>query len=285
MRWAGKWIRSTRAPQHLRTAAVQINRWMLSTIGHPPQPVAREERSLQIFDDEKQLARLANGPLFDTERLTLEHLACDPPLGGLHIARLAAHGPILVLENKSTFDSAWRALRTTEDPAYAAVIFGGGDAASALVPDLLHLEQLVTVRATRFDYAGDVDIAGIQAAAAFAQAGRAAGLAVTMAEPLWHAVAIAEPTGDDLTADATHAPAAREAARALNLPSSVIDRLDDGRRVPQERVDRVKLVIYRGGLKAKLGGSRGPGSEDVDLWFSRAGGRCGLAPPVVPTAC
>jgi hypothetical protein len=242
MRWAAHWIRTSRPPQHLRTAAVQINRWLLSTIGRPSHSIAREERSLHIFDDEKQLARLTSGALFEPDRLTLHHLACDPPLGGLRIARLASRGPVLVLENKSTFDSAWRALRTSANPAYAAVVFGGGDAASALIPDLLHLEQLVDIRVTRFDYAGDIDIAGIQAAAAFAHAGHAAGLAIAMAQPLWHAVATAEPTGDDLTADPSHAPAAREAAHALHLPRSVVARLDAGQRVPQERVDRVTFA-------------------------------------------
>jgi hypothetical protein len=46
-----------------------------------------------------------------------------------------------------------------------------------------------------FDYAGDVDIAGIEAAAAFADAVSAAGLTAAMANCLWDAVARADPTG------------------------------------------------------------------------------------------
>lgn len=241
MSWAAGWIRTSRPPGHLRLAAAQINRWLLGTIGTQPARVARDERSLHIFDEEKRLAQLTTGPLFVAGRLCLNALHCDAPMGGLRIARLASTGPVLVLENKSTFDSAWRALRSTATPPYAAVVFGGGDAAASLVGDLAELDSLIGVRPTCVYYAGDVDVAGIEAMAAFADAGRAAGLTIEPALPLWHAVAQATPTGDDLTADATRVEPAILSARNLGLPEAVLTRLRSRQRVPQERIDRTAL--------------------------------------------
>lgn len=149
---------------------------------------------------------------------------------------------MLVVENKSTFDSAWRALRAAGNPGYAAVIFGGGDAAAALLYDLHQMPATLGVVPESFDYAGDVDIAGVEAAAAFADAVTSAGLTAAMADCLWDAVARADPTGDDITATPGRSDQARETARRLGLPSSVTARLDEGIRVPQERIDRVALA-------------------------------------------
>jgi hypothetical protein len=86
--WAPAWIRASRPPQRLRNAAVQVNRWLLATTGTNPPRVAREERSLHIFNDEKHLAALTGTALFSGARLTLDALACDAPLGALRIATL-----------------------------------------------------------------------------------------------------------------------------------------------------------------------------------------------------
>ena len=241
MDWVPGWIRSSHPPQALRIAAAQINRWILATTGTPPPRVAREERSLHIFDDEKRLATLVDSALFDAERLTLDYLACDAPLGALRAARLSAKGPVLVVENKSTFDSAWRALRVADESGYAAVIFGSGDAAPTLVNDLGALEALLGVTATCLEYAGDVDIAGIEAAGLFAQAGRRAGLTVLMATALWDAVALAEPTGEDLTGTPERIPSTLRTLAELKLPDSVRTRIEQRLRVPQERIDRTAL--------------------------------------------
>jgi hypothetical protein len=240
MGWAGSWIRTANPPQRLRLAAAQINQWLLGTIGRPTTWAAREERSLQIFDDEKRLARL--GALFHPSRLRPEDLYFDIPAGEIRIARLAEEGPVLVVENRSTFDSAWRALRPMAAPPYAAVIFGAGDSASTLIRDLLMLEQLVGIHPTMTDYAGDVDIAGIEAAAAFVNAADVAGLPARMAGALWHAVARSRPTGDDLTADPSRRPQAIELASRLGLPDSVHQRIRAGVRVPQERIDRAAFA-------------------------------------------
>jgi hypothetical protein len=240
--WVAAWIKANRPPQRLRSAAVQVNRWLLATMGTNPPRVAREERSLHIFNNEKRLAALSTSALFNEGRLTLDTVFCDPPLGALRIAVLRPRGRVLVVENKSTFDSLWRALHAASDPGYAAVIFGEGDAAAALIHDLRELPATLGVIPASFDYAGDVDIAGIEGAAAFADAVTTVGLTAAMADRLWDAVARADPTGEDITATPSRSGQAKEIARRLGLPSSVTARLTEGLRVPQERIDRVALA-------------------------------------------
>ena len=240
-RWTPHWMRTAHPPAGLREAAVEINQWLQGTLGTAPARVAREERSLHIFGDEKRLARLADGALFGPDRLTLHDLACDAPAGHLRVARLAAHGPILVVENQSTFDSAWKAQRACATPPYAAIVFGSGDAVSALVKDLTVLNDLIGVRPTTCFYAGDVDIAGVEAAQLFTSKASAAGLETAMAASLWDAVARAEPTGEDTTADPSRSAEATATATSLRLPATVLQRLHERVRVPQERVDRTAL--------------------------------------------
>ncbi|MGW6739368.1 hypothetical protein ACWGDX_01275 [Streptomyces sp. NPDC055025] len=241
MQWAPAWIRTSHPPTHLRLDAVRLNRWFLATTGQPRPVIAREERSLQIYNDEKRLTALAASPLFNPGRLSLEDLACQAPTGALRIAVLHSSGPLLVVENRATFDSAWHVLRPVSPAPYAAVIFGGGDAASALVTDLTRLHDLTSIHPGRIDYAGDVDIAGIEAAHQFVTAARAAGLTAGISHPLWQAVARAQPVGPDMTAEPVRAQKAQSLARFLGMPAEVIDRLELGVRVPQERIDRQTL--------------------------------------------
>jgi hypothetical protein len=240
--WAPQWMRASKPPAALRVAAVEINRWLQRTLGAAPGWVAREERSLHIFGDEKRLAHLTDGALFASGRLTLSDLACDAPVGHLRIARFAATGPVLVLENKATFDSAWRGLRASSERSYAALLFGSGDAVGALVHDLTKLDELVGVRPTTCFYAGDVDVAGIEAADLFTTRAKIAGLNPAMAQPLWEAVARAEPTGEDTTADPSRTDGAVAAAESLGLPEAVLQRLRARVRVPQERIDRLAMA-------------------------------------------
>lgn len=244
--WAGSWIRSARPPQRLRLALVSVNRWLAATMGKTVPTVCREERSLAIFDDEKMLSSLAGTILFGTGRLSLDLLGCEAPVGGVRVARIADSGPVLVVENKAIFDSAWRALRGDltggRTPGYAAVVFGGGDQAASLVPDLLALHSLVGVQPTVFEYAGDIDRAGAFAAAAFIQVARSSGLTAAPALPLWQALAACAPVGEDLTADPGEGALALSAATRIGLPEGVIARLREGVRVPQERIDRAALA-------------------------------------------
>ncbi len=241
--WAAKWMRDTRPPQRLRMGLISVNRWLAATTGRDPAIVSREERSLQIFGDEKILAPLGGTVLFAPGRLTLSLLRCEAPIGGIRVARIADRGPVLVVENKAIFDSAWRALRQPlEHASYAGLIFGGGDQAASLVPDLTMLQDLVGVDATDFEYAGDIDVAGILAAAAFVDAAREAGLNAGIANLLWLALGDEQPSGPDLSGDARERVLALDAGQRLGLGDAVLRHLHNGVRIPQERLDRTRLA-------------------------------------------
>ena len=240
--WAASFIRTKRPPAATRNNLIAINHWLLATADAQVPEIAREERSLQIFNDEKKLAQISSGPLFASGRVTLAQLACTEPHGAVNSARLARRGPVLVVENKATFDSAWRALASRPKPAYAAVVLGSGHAVSSIAPDLAIIGKMQQIRATRFDYAGDIDVDGVLAAYAFLRAAREAGLQAKMATELWSALAHAEPTRPDPSAGDLTTPAAVRAGAECELPLAVIARLEARVRIPHERIDRIALT-------------------------------------------
>lgn len=68
-RWVGTWLRRCKPPTPLRAALQQINIWLLEHLGEQPAIIAREERSLSIFNDEKTLARIEPSSIFGPGRL------------------------------------------------------------------------------------------------------------------------------------------------------------------------------------------------------------------------
>ncbi|MGI5215096.1 Wadjet anti-phage system protein JetD domain-containing protein [Plantactinospora sp. CA-290183] len=125
------------------------------------EPVAREERSLKVFGDEKTLARIESSSIFAPDRLQPSDLAYEQPTAPLRAARLADCSDLLVIENQSTFDSAWRALHRTPGP-FAAVAFGNGWEAAQPDP-IVKIADHLQLRAApeRIFYVGDLDIAGL----------------------------------------------------------------------------------------------------------------------------
>ncbi|GGJ90520.1 hypothetical protein GCM10010123_20440 [Pilimelia anulata] len=160
-RWVGQWVRQCRPSATLRAAVQEINNWLLAHLGEQLPPVAREERSLTIFKDEKALARVESTSLFTDGRLQPDDLAYERPVSPLRAARLADRGDLLIVENQATFDSAWRALRTTPGP-FAAVAFGNGWEAAQADPvvALQHHLQLSAAPGHVY-YAGDLDVDGL----------------------------------------------------------------------------------------------------------------------------
>lgn len=85
-----------------------------------------KERSVEIFGDEKRLDALRTTTIFAEGRLTLEQLCCfavAEPLGWKRGPRNS--GPLLVIENASTWDSYCR--WNKEHGLFSAVVYGGGN--------------------------------------------------------------------------------------------------------------------------------------------------------------
>lgn len=141
-----------------------------------PEFVPVQERSLELFDDEKAIDGYLHNRLFTSGALTLELLACFPPALPFVSQHVPGAGPtgLLVLENRATYTSFLTALRDL-DPAARPDLHlgwghGNGFAQSVLsipllepAPDVVH-------------YFGDLDLAGLLTAANAAAQAAAAGL-------------------------------------------------------------------------------------------------------------
>lgn len=167
-------VRRAVYPSALEQAASYASRdeeyMLLNTIAdwlrQNPRPllVPLEERSLELFDDEKALGAKLTNRLFTTGALTLELLGCrrtPMPLPSQHIP---GSGPtlLLVCENRAAYYSmitATRALPAPERPDLH-VAFGGGNQFSVGHAEIAFLDPVPA----RLLYCGDLDVAGIKIA-------------------------------------------------------------------------------------------------------------------------
>jgi len=129
-----------------------------------PVRVPAEERSAELFDDEKALDRYRKTRLFTSGALTLDLLACyDPPLpfASQHVP---GDGPVtlLVTENLATYTSFLTAARAMDAAArpdlHVAWGVGGSFAQSVLSIPLLDPSP------RQIRYFGDLDLAGLRIA-------------------------------------------------------------------------------------------------------------------------
>lgn len=129
-----------------------------------------EERSLEIFGDEKFLSQKLGSRLFTTGALTLQALGCHRtpvPLPSRHIPGVFPTR-LLVCENSATYYSMIKAAEALPSAARPDlhVAFGGGNQFSVGHAEIAFLDPLPA----RALYCGDLDRAGIQIAARAAEA-------------------------------------------------------------------------------------------------------------------
>jgi hypothetical protein len=144
--------------------------------GPHPVFVPIEERSLELFDDEKALDRYLTTRLFSSGALTLDLLACyapPPPFPSQHVP---GTGPIrlLVVENLATYTSLLTALRELAPPARPNLHIGWGVGAG-FEQSVLSIPLMEPTPASA-SYFGDLDHAGLRIAANAAANAAAAGL-------------------------------------------------------------------------------------------------------------
>lgn len=157
---------------------VQLNEF-IKLNGKEREVVPIKERSLQIFGDEKRLDLLLNTALFREGRLdAMRDLRCEVvgvPLAWKRGPVIAAHRPLIVIENAATWHSYCR--WNLERGLFSAVVYGDGNRfvdGIRYLPDIL--VELGGAGDLRVLYFGDLDPQGLvipQEASAHA---RAAGL-------------------------------------------------------------------------------------------------------------
>ncbi|MFE9101965.1 Wadjet anti-phage system protein JetD domain-containing protein [Actinomadura geliboluensis] len=205
-----------------------------------PTPVPVQERSAELFGDEKALDRHVKTRMFTSGALTLGLLACyQPPLPfASQYVRGIGTTRLLVLENLATYTSFLTAVR--ELPADTRpdlhIAWGHGE---EFTRSVLSVSLLVPAPAQVY-YFGDVDRAGLRIAT---------GAAATAAE---HRVAVVRPAATcyaHLFAGGTdwHRPDTSNSGAAMDhealsawLPAGLRrnaeELLSERRRIPQERL-------------------------------------------------
>jgi hypothetical protein len=144
--------------------------------GPHPALVPVEERSLELFDDEKALDRYLMTRLFTSGALTLDLLACyapPPPFASQHVP---GTGPtrLLVVENLATYTSFLTALRSLAPRSRPDLHVGWGVGA-AFEQSVLSTPLLEPTPASAY-YFGDLDQAGLRIASNATAKAVAAGL-------------------------------------------------------------------------------------------------------------
>ncbi len=236
-----EWLSTTHPAPPMRMALEQINDWLLKNFFGTPDIVAREERSLTIFNDEKRLANLERTSLFGKRYLTPALLAYERPVAPLRAARLASEGSLLIVENQSSFDSAWRSLRQDPGP-FSALAFGNGWEAVS-VASLESLPEFLGLKSPpdAVWYLGDLDLDGLDIPTTLTAA--VAEASIPAPRPLTVAYQSMLTRSDVRRSTGRAAPTDAAIARVVRwLPAHLIDLASDllagGDRIPQETLDR-----------------------------------------------
>lgn len=227
---------ATRADEH--ALLERIAAWLRDNPSADPAPA--EERSLDIFDDEKAIEGYLKTRLFTSGALTLDLLACYlPPLpfASQHIDG-AGDTRLIAVENLATYTSLLTAIREldrdTRPDVHVAWGVGGAFTQSVLSIPMLDPQP------ARAYYFGDLDVAGLSIAVKAAERAQAAGLPkISPAVSLYEFLL----TGPQIwrTTDDTYRQAAPDYEAACNwfpraIQPQVKDLLISRKRIPQERL-------------------------------------------------
>lgn len=170
--WCGKMMKigpSLPLSQETLRKAVLVNEYMRNRPLEPvPLPV--NERSLQLFGYEKTLKNIHKMGMFGG-RISLQDLDCyrvSEPLQGVRWPDKAINAPILIVENSTTFYSAW--MENNSSPVYSAIVFGRGKMLKGIELATDSLEEIRQESANRshaiqlpeLHYFGDLDPEGVE---------------------------------------------------------------------------------------------------------------------------
>ena len=225
-----------------------IDRW-LKERGDDTDVVAVRERSCEIFGDEKRLDDVRKYKFFKTGAITLGRLRCEdaPEPIAARLCRASRTRVALVVENKDTFRSA--CLANAEAHAYAAVIFGEGNAFPKRVADLGNLAEECPF--DEVHYFGDIDGEGFAIAAAAEQAVLSlGGFSFSLATGLYRALRmVGRPVGSFGRINA----AGKALLHRYDLTDMDAEALA-GCRIPQEALARPALreIFFRGNFSLRI---------------------------------
>jgi hypothetical protein len=180
---------ATRLPlsQPQRDVLLAVNDWLRRTNGGDTPTVEAAERAYEILRDEKAFDShppRGGAALWAPDRITFELLRCHRTATPLTWEPTSSNvnqsGRVLCVENHATFRTLLRIMRAQRRPLWVAVAWVQGR-------NTAPLESLNSLpfTATRLDYLGDLDPAGLAIAAAACATAREAGVPAGPAEELW----------------------------------------------------------------------------------------------------
>lgn len=236
--WAARLRRLS--DKHLRML-LAVNAFLRD--GGSSRPVVpSEERSLELFDDEKAISgRVGGAMLWGPGRLSLDLLGCVASTTPFAFEQVGDGDRLLVVENQATFATVRDLLRRESGHGYAAVVFGSGQTAASTIGYLTELPFPVS----SVSYFGDLDVDGLEAAAACLAAARDAGVTAALHGTLWQLLLGQQPT------PAPKVPTDARAGKAVAVLPSELQRpalqlLTAGQRIAQERCGRELLATVPG---------------------------------------
>lgn len=223
------------------TMLAQVNAFLRDGGSRRPL-VPAEERSLELFDNEKVIAdRVGGQALWGPGRLSLDLLRCVPSKTPFAYEQVGDGTRLLVVENQATFMTCRDLLRDEPDHPYAAVVFGAGRAAGTTIGYLTELPFAVTA----VDYFGDLDVDGLEMAAACIDAAKGCDVDAGLHGQLYRLLSRQRHT--PAKAAATHARVARVLPLLEpDLRSDTEQLLTEGFRIAQERCGRELLAATPG---------------------------------------
>jgi hypothetical protein len=205
-----------------------------------PERVPAEERSVELFDDEKALDGCLKTRLFTSGALSLALLACDTVPVPFVSQHLDGTGPtqLLVLENLATYWSVLSVLKDRSRDARPDLHIGWGHGA-AFVQSVGSVAELEPAP-RRVTYFGDLDLAGLGIAAGATSTAAAAGLPQPRPAESCYRYLLDGP-GHWRRPDETgrqRCPDYAEVSRWLpeSLRAATVELLQAGLRIPQERL-------------------------------------------------
>lgn len=227
LRWAADLVLT---PEQ-RGVLDRVNRWLRDG-GQEHPVVPAEERSVELFDDEKAIARRIGGAttLWRPNRLSPELLRFENVPIPFAYRRVGDGSILLMVENTAPFRTCTRLLATESDHPYCAVAFGQGSWAPKTVAAALDLPMAVS----EIHYWGDLDVRGLEIAREVLTATRVVGLSARLHESLW-ALMLEQPPPRATKGPAVFAPSVVEVLPE-RLRSRATAVLSERRRIPQERV-------------------------------------------------
>jgi hypothetical protein len=230
------WAAELRLTPAQRRVLDRVNRWLRDGGGVRPI-VPAEERSIELFGDEKAIANRIGGAttlwkpgLLGPELLRYENVPIPFPY-----RQVGTGSRVLMVENTAAFRSCSQLLVRDVDHPYLAVAFGQGAWAPTTIAAAVELPAPISA----VDYWGDLDVNGLAITRDVILAAANVGLAASAHPTLWRLMLTKEPV--------PHAKAPRTFDVSLLevLPSDLRARagevLAERRRIPQERVGYEQL--------------------------------------------